>query len=78
MMVDSRPPVFGHSDPSPPSRSSACWATYTVRRTDPADPAFAAVIFDIDGVVTDTAAWTPPLPLNVVGTKACTWAERGR
>ena len=43
-----------------------------------ADPAFAAVISHIDGVVTDTAAWTPPLPLNVVGTKACTWAERGR
>ena len=26
---------FGHSDPSPPSRSSACWAPYTVRRTLP-------------------------------------------
>jgi len=26
---------FGHSDPFSPSRSSACWATYTVRRTLP-------------------------------------------
>jgi hypothetical protein len=26
---------FGHRDPSSPSRSSACWATYTVSRTVP-------------------------------------------
>jgi phosphoserine phosphatase len=52
--------------------------THTAAHASTPQPAFAAVIFDIDGVVTDAAVWTPLLPLNVVGTKAYTWAERGR
>ena len=43
-----------------------------------ADPAFAAVIFDMDGVVTNTAGLHAAAAAKCGWHKANTWAEQGR